>query len=111
MSIEYVRLFGTEKIYGSKRLLLAELSLLSSLKHYKEYQRLRTEELAHKIALKKSIEETQNSLRVFDALIPKLPSSPKEKREAKLELQELEAEEHSLEREIDNIKHKLEKLQ
>ncbi len=110
MNSEYVRLSGAERYYGKKNFLQSELSLLNVLKRQKEYQRLRKEEIALKIQLKKSIDDTQDALKILDAVMPKLVINHRDKNASKEELRELEAEEVVIEREIDNIKKRLSQL-
>ena len=113
MTFEYVRLSSPEITYTKKNFLHSELSILSLMKSYKEYQRLRKEEIELRLKLKKCVEETQGHLRLLEALLPKVSLAPKEDKEkkvAKEQLHELEAEEHALDHEIEDIRKRLAKL-
>jgi hypothetical protein len=72
MSTEYVRISPPEQVYGETNLLQTQLSLLTTLKHYQEYELLRKEELLMKIELKKCIFEAKEFL---DSTSKSLPES------------------------------------
>jgi hypothetical protein len=78
MTTEYVRLTPPEQVYGETNLLQSEVSLLTMMQQYQEYESLRKEELFLKIELKKNIGE----MKIFlDALAKVLPESNFEKEE------------------------------
>lgn len=107
---EYIRISAPERHYGRKHFLQAQLNMLNSMKHHTEYEKLRKEELLLKLQLKKLIEDAQNSARVLDALLPRIKVHTPEQRETREELNELEAEERSIEQEIDEVKKRLMRL-
>ena len=72
MSVEYVKLAPLETVFGETNLLHSQLSLLTILKRYREYEAFRKEELFLKIELKKKLGETKEFL---DALGKSLPES------------------------------------
>lgn len=78
MNSEYLKLTVPEINYGEKNLLQTQLGIINITKRFKEYEKLRKEELLLKIHLKSKIEELNNSLSFFDKLLPKV-QIPKEK--------------------------------
>src|SRR3989304_3377664 len=72
MSVEYVKLAPLKTVFGETNLLHSQLSLLTILKRYREYEAFRKEELFLKIELKKKLGETKEFL---DALGKSLPES------------------------------------
>ena len=72
MSVEYVKLAPLETVFGETNLLQSQLSILTILKRYREYESLRKEELFLKIELKKKLGEAKEFL---DALSKSLPES------------------------------------
>jgi hypothetical protein len=104
MNPEYIRFTNNEKIEIEKHMLKSQLLLLDSLKRYKIYRKLRTEELLLKISLKTKIDHLVNDLKFIDRSLPKPTIKPKG-----IDLVE-EEKKLSLEQEIDYIKRKLENL-
>src|SRR3989344_2544690 len=107
MTSEYVQLQQPEIVYGQKNLLESQLGILSISKRYKEYQRLRKEELVLKVALKSKIESIKNILSSLDKMLPKTKMA--------LEISSLKMilpkrSKATLEQEIDSIRTKLSKL-
>jgi hypothetical protein len=70
MSTEYVRITPPEQVYGETNLLQSEVSLLTMLQQYQEYESLRKEELYLKIELKKKISEMKEFLDVIAKVLP-----------------------------------------
>ncbi|MCX8159087.1 MAG: hypothetical protein N3D20_02245 [Candidatus Pacearchaeota archaeon] len=68
---EYVRLSHPEKIYGEKKLLESQISLLTLSKIMKEFNTHRKDELALKISLKKNLNEFKESLVELEHSLPK----------------------------------------
>lgn len=80
MRPEHVRIQATERIYGEKNLLHAQLNIISLIKRYDTYRALRSHELLLKIALKNKLAEAKESLALLLSLLPKpqmLPKFPK----------------------------------
>jgi len=105
MNQEYVLLKNSEKISGAKNLLHSQVSLLNSVKYIQEYNRLRTEELAIKILLKKKIAELEDELNILEKVIPKVKEKT-EGEEKKVSVKKR----IDLETEIEEIRRKIEKL-
>lgn len=70
MSPEYVRLSPSEQIHGETNLLQTQVSILTMLKQYQEYELLRKEELFMKIDLKKKIGEAREFLDILGRSLP-----------------------------------------
>ena len=70
MGSEYVKLSASERIYGAKGLLQSQVSNLQLMKHFREFEKLRKEELALKIELRTKIDHT---LQLVDSFIKGLP--------------------------------------
>ncbi len=100
---EYVRLSSTEKIFGTKALLHAQLKALNTIKHLKEYKKLRNEEFLLKLQLKSQITESLALLKEFEKKLPKTPSIQKIKRK--------DEKTAMFESELAQIKDKLQRLQ
>ncbi len=108
--LEYVKLTRPEVVYSQKNLFKSQLELLNALKFYHEYKKLRKEEFVLKVALKSKIDEIKNSLKILDALLPKV----KLQRfgfSSEMESKSTRKKRISLEQEIDLIRKKLAQLQ
>lgn len=70
MSPEYVKLTPPEQIHGETTLLQTQISLLTMLKQYREYELLRKEELFMKLELKKKIGEVREFLNQLSKILP-----------------------------------------
>ena len=84
---EYIRISSPELVYGETNLLQSEISLLTMVQQYKEYETLRKEELLLKIELKKKISEVKEALSM---LAKALPESKFEEEQDKKERMKLE---------------------
>lgn len=100
---EYVRLSGNEILYGEKNLLKSQLELADLLKKIKLYHKLRREELLLKIALRRKLEETSDSIKLFQKILPKTEADKPKVEKKKIKPM-------TLEQEIEDIKHRLDKL-
>lgn len=100
---EYVRLSSTEKIFGTKALLHAQLETLNTLKHLKEYKKLRNEEFLLKVQLKSQITESLALLKEFEKKLPKTSFVHKTKKK--------DEKTAKMESELAQIKEKLVRLQ
>ena len=131
---DYVKIGASEMVYGEASLLQSQLNLINLLKQYREYEKLRNEELVLKIKLKKNVGEARESLDKLSKILPE--SKFLEKRKKEEELQEEitekieravqksrkkeskrweekpeEGKKQSLDQELEEIRKKLEKLQ
>ena len=104
--VEYVKLENSERIYGQKNLLYCEMEILSVIKRYKAYEKLRKENSKVRDNLKKKVKELQDNLLSLDKTLPRL-SSDRGGRIAR----RLPKKRSDLEIEIDEIKAKLASLQ
>lgn len=75
---EYVKVSSAENYYGQNNLLNAQLELLRIISGFKNYKKLRTEELKLKVDLRAKIAEMLESLAKFDKLLPKTSYNVKE---------------------------------
>lgn len=111
MRPEHVRIQPTERVYGEKQLLHAQLDIISLTNHYEAYKSLRAEELFLKIALKNKVAEAKDTLAVLDKLLPKPAIVPKAVKQAH---EHAESPAHkkklSLQEEVEEIRRKLEAL-
>jgi hypothetical protein len=122
---EYIQVSSEQKTYTEKSLLESQLGLISIIKHLDAYKSLRSDEITLKIALKAKIDELKEKIRLFEKLLPKTKYKDKfaeEKRivhEAKiLKLPEIhetiakkKKEEFDIEKELDEIQKKLQRLE
>jgi len=69
--MEFVRLSRPEKLYGEKKLLESQISLLTISKIMKEFDTYRKDEIALKISLKKSLNELKEALADLEHSLPK----------------------------------------
>ena len=109
---EYVGFNYSEKKFGQKSFLMAQLEILDSLKNIGEYKKLRQEELALKIALKVKISETLQKLEELNGLMPKSSfkvETPEDKI-MKIEREKKVIREGELGEEIARIKRQLERI-
>ena len=106
MASEHVLLTREEQIYGQGHLLQTQLDLINSGKNFKVYKDLRVQEFNLKVQLKAKLDETLQSLDIFDKMLPKA----RMKQEISKEL-EVEKARHVLEDEAEQIRKKLEILQ
>ena len=98
MSTEYVRITPPEQVYGETNLLQTQLSLLTTLKHYQEYELLRKEELLMKIEVKKCISEAKEFLDTTSKSLPESKLIEEQEKEEKIRRQIIEKIENSVER-------------
>ncbi len=114
MSLEYVKFSGREGLYGEKNLLKTELGMLGFIRRIRTYKKLRNEELALKIVLKKKVDEVKEQLEILDKILPHtkmggLIKRPKPKNEnIALSIEDKAA--LTLEQEVETIRRKLEML-
>ena len=102
---EYVKISETEKKYSEKNLLQSQMRVIESLKHLKEYKKLRRQELLLKIRLKNKIEDAQSEIKTLKKALPRTYNEPKP-------MSAHERQENlSLEQELNQIKSKLKGLQ
>ena len=111
MKSEYVKLSGSEMLYGKKHLLQSQLEFLKIFKAFRNFKQLRAEEFKLKFVLKSKIDETRDMIAKFESLLPK--TEYKFNREFKRKEKEAGKDDSSLslQEEIDFIKRKLERLQ
>jgi len=104
--MEYIKLNPSEQIYGKKNLLYCEMELLTILKRFKRYKKLRKEELALKNLLIRTTNELKDELRKLDELLP-------EERDIGLRLtaSKKTPKRSELEDEIEQIRRKIAELQ
>jgi len=128
MTSEYMQLNYNEAIFAKKNLLHSQLGLLTSIKRVEAYKKLRNEELKLKIELKKKLEEARVLLDMFEKLLPKTKTEHELEVEERMKEKEIKEYEEAikkmeetkpikrrhkkhykseLEKEIDEIKHKL----
>ena len=106
---EYVRLNSEERNFGMKSMLQSQLSVLNSLKKYKEFENIRREELTLKIALKAKIGETLHLIENLTRDLPKIKLE-KENEEENFLFQEDNKTRQSMDNELEEIRRKLERL-
>ena len=112
MSGQYVKFLGAESIYGQKRLLRGELEVLNFVKKIRAYKILRREDLALRLTLKTKIAEILTEMEVLDKSLPYVKfmhverSAEKDKDKEKKEDEVL-----TLDREVELIRRKLERLE
>jgi hypothetical protein len=87
MSTEYVRISPPEQVYGETNLLQTQLSLLTTLKHYQEYEALRKEELLMKIEIKKNVSETKEFLETVSKCLPESKLIEEQEKEERMRQQ------------------------
>lgn len=113
MGSEYVKLNSSERIYGAKTMLQSQVSSLQLMKHFREFEKLRKEELALKIELKTKVDHT---LQLLDSFMKGLPKTQMGEIEDKTGDMFPEFQDHedkrrkTLDEELNEIKRKLEAL-
>ncbi|MDP4039048.1 MAG: hypothetical protein Q8P57_00495 [Candidatus Pacearchaeota archaeon] len=75
--LEYVGLEHSQVNFGKKNILYMEMELLTALKHYTQFKKLRKQEFALKNLLQKEIFQIKEELKKMDNYLPNLPSSAK----------------------------------
>jgi hypothetical protein len=111
---EFVRLSDSEKSYGARNLLQCQLSTLNSIKRFREYEKLRKEELILKVDLKMKVEGALQSLANLARCLPKTDFIEEAVEEPNLFApftKEQEKKERTVEDELDDIRRKLEAMQ
>jgi hypothetical protein len=68
--MEYIGLNPSEQKFGEKNLLYCEMEVLTTIKRYQLYKKLRKEELALKSLLKKKVNELKDELKSLDHMLP-----------------------------------------
>ena len=101
---QFVGLEKPNVVAGKKHLLYAEMEILTSLKKYNEYKKLRKEELSLKNLLKKTIADLKKEMEIMAEYIPNIKvKEPVMQIPAK----EASVKRDSLEQEIQNIRKKI----
>ncbi len=111
MSVEYVKLVKPEVVYSKKNLLQSQVEILTVIKAYEEFKRLRKEEFMLKIALKSKLEAVKNQIAVFESLLPKAKIKAEENVEQEKMDHQAIKKKLTLEQEIDLLKKKIASLQ
>lgn len=106
--MEYVRLSHSEEIFGQKNLLSAQIDCLNLVKKFGEYNKIRQQETAAKIFLKRKVAEAMDELKILEKLMPKVKDESNESNEIDKPAQKKR---QSLELEIEEIRRKIERLQ
>lgn len=113
MKDEYVGLTHSEKVYGQRHLLQAQLEMLDSMQRLQNYKNYRKEELVLKLTLKNKLGEILGLLADMDKILPKptykIKGVKEEGEEAIWNVEE--EEELTLEDEIELVRRKLENLE
>ena len=107
---EYVKMSGVERYYGQKNFLQSELELLHLVKGFKEYKKLRQEELMLKVSLKSKFSEVLELIKKLEKQLPKTGYKPMVERK-KYEGVGKKKMNLSLQEEIIEVQEKLRKLQ
>jgi hypothetical protein len=107
--MEYFKLEAQERITGKENLLYSQMEILSILKKYQEYKKLRTQELSLKTALKRYIKLLNEEVEILDKALPhvkfeRIREEPKVRAST-------ENKNRSLEIQIDDLKRKIQNLQ
>jgi hypothetical protein len=115
MGTEYIRLGPQELKYGKKSFLESHFYILSAMKHYNEYKRLRKEEFMLKVALKKSADEAMSFLNHLESFLPKTNIKEEKSRHVNVShIKEIHAKQQdkvlALDQELDRIRQKLSAL-
>jgi len=105
MGSEYVRLTNSEKIFGNRNMLHAQLEFLNSMRGFKKFRDLRSNEFILKVSLKNRIGELHALLSKFESFLPKTSFRVESK---KLKGKKISP---TLQDEIDVVKRKIDKLQ
>ena len=105
MGTEYVRLTNSEKIFGNRNMLHAQLEFLNSMRGFKKFRDLRNNEFILKVSLKNRIGEFHALLYKFESLLPKTSYKVETKKEKGKKISP------TLQDEIDVVKRKIDKLQ
>ncbi len=61
---------------GKKHMLYIEMEILTALKKYEVYKKLRKEEFAVKNLLKKTVVQLNEEMKILDNLLPQMPKEP-----------------------------------
>lgn len=108
METRHIKFNYEDAISGKKSLLSSELNLLQILRKIRNYKMLRKKELTEKTKLKKSLSELKSKIDDLSSTFPKreekiieMPKPVKTKKETK---------HTAIQRELDEIKRKLERL-
>jgi len=108
--MEYIRFESSEKKYGKKNLLQAEMEFLNIMKKLKYYKSLRRKESKVKTSFKKLITELKSEMKNFDKLLPESHYNSNTKKSIPQKTKYNKGRK-SLEFEIAEIQAKLSKLQ
>lgn len=109
MNSEYVKISKPEIIYSQKNLMRTQIDVLSVLKSYKIYQRLRKKEFILKIELKNKVDEVRNSIVLLEKILPKIILNKTEKKKS-INTAIMREEDLTLEQEVERIRQKLSRL-
>jgi len=110
MSSEYIRFESREILDNHKTLLESQVNFLNSLKNISNYKKSRNEQFNLKIALKNKLDELKQELLILDKTLPHT-SNKFLSEEEKFERSIRHEEQTSIEKELEEIKNKLKKMQ
>lgn len=112
MTGQYVKFLGSESNYGQKRLLRGELEILNFVKRIRAYKSLRRDDIALRLTLKTKISEILAEMEILDKSLPYVKFMHAEKpTEKDKEKEKKEDEVLTLDREVELIRRKLERLE
>jgi hypothetical protein len=102
----YVGLNPSQMNYGKKNLLYSEMEILNTIKHLKNYKKLRKQEFAAKNLLKKSLTQLKIEVQNLNELLPSAALNKDE-----FNISTSSKNKNSLEREIQDLQQKIAELQ
>lgn len=72
-NMEYVQLTPNEQNYAQKNLLYGQMEILTIMKRYQKYKKLRAEEHAYKLLFKRKVKEINEAMEALYKLLPHIP--------------------------------------
>lgn len=109
--VEYIQITPNEQNYAQKNLLYCQMEILTIMKRYQKYKKLRAEEHAYKLLFKRKVKEINEAMENLYKMLPHIPKPHVEHVEAKPKAAPIpQPKRDSLEAEIEDIKRKLAQL-
>lgn len=108
--MEYIQITLAEQHHAKRHLLYSEMEILTIMKRYHQFGKLRSTEIMLKNALRRKLGEINEEMQIIDRILPNAPKQEKTMLK-KISSMAISKKRRDLEIEIDEIKRKLERLQ
>src|SRR3989344_2080633 len=103
--MEYIRIEKAEQLRGQKELLKSQIEILTIMKRYQQFKKLRKQELMMKTAFKRALSEINEHMKIIERTLPHVKRHKTESEKISTKIPDKVRQD--LEQEIMDIKSKL----